>query len=154
MGLFLAAMATRTSVRATAKSAKLSERRIQRWVAFNGFIAQIEEALQKAKIAKVDTTARTAFDADVDLFIAGRNRELQLAAHCYAGGDRDRLHEMWMSGELMAIHEREAIAGLRRHGKNDLADYYERALAGAPPWQPRDYVGEEMRRVGFEWPPP
>lgn len=59
----------------------------------------------------------------------------------------------WMSGELTAIYDREAIAGLRQHGKNDLADHYERAMAEAPPWQPPDYVGEEMRRLGFEWPP-
>jgi hypothetical protein len=55
---------------------------------------------------------------------------------------------MWMSGELMAIYEREAIANLRRHGKDDLADYYERALADAP-LQPLDYVGEALRSLGL-----
>ena len=29
----------------------------------------------------------------------------------------------------MAIYDREAIAGLRRRGKHDLADHYERAMA-------------------------
>jgi hypothetical protein len=58
-----------------------------------------------------------------------------------------------MSGELIAIYDREMIDSLRRHGKNDLADRYERALAEAPPWQPPDYLGEEMRRLGLPWPP-
>jgi hypothetical protein len=53
---------------------------------------------------------------------------------------------MWMSGEMMAIYEREAIANLRRHGKHDLADRYERAMADAPP-RPIDYVGEALRSL-------
>jgi hypothetical protein len=57
---------------------------------------------------------------------------------------------MWMSGELMSIYEREAIANLRRCGKHDLADHYERALATAPPFQPTDYVGEALRTLGLE----
>ena len=47
----------------------------------------------------------------------------------------------------MAIYEREAIANLRRCGKHDLADDYERALADAP-LQPMDYVGESLRSLG------
>ena len=68
-------------------------------------------------------------------------------------GERERFDQMWMSGELMAIYEREAIANLRRCGKHDLDDHYERAMAAAGPPAPVDYVGEEMRSLGFEWPP-
>jgi hypothetical protein len=75
---------------------------------------------------------------------------LQRSADRYAGGDRERLHEMWMSGELMAIYEREAIVVLRRHGKHDLADYYEHARADAPPPQPVDYVGDGLRSLDLE----
>lgn len=96
---------------------------------------------------------KEAFDASIDLRIALQDRELQQAADRYAGGDRDRFDEMVMSGELMAIYEREAIANLRRCGKHDLADHYERAMAAAGPPAPVDYVGEEMRRLGFAWPP-
>jgi hypothetical protein len=78
-----------------------------------------------------------------------QDRDLQRSADRYAGGDRDRLNEMWMSGELMAIYEREAIASLRRCGKNDLADHYKRALAAARPPQPVDYVGEALRSRGL-----
>jgi hypothetical protein len=121
-------------------------------VAFNDFLPAVRAAQRKGRTAKRNPFGQKTFDPNVDLTIALQDRTLQRAANRYAGGDRDCLHEMWMSGELMAIYEREAIAGLRRHGKNDLADYYERALAEAPPWQPRDYVGEEMRRHGFDWP--
>jgi hypothetical protein len=87
----------------------------------------------------------------VELTIALQDRTSQRTADRYSGGDRERLHEMWISGELMAIYDREAIADLRRHGKHDLADRYERALANAPPFKPIDYVGEELRRAGFKW---
>jgi hypothetical protein len=58
---------------------------------------------------------------------------------------------MWMSGELVAIYDREAIEDLRRHGKHALADRFEHALRNAPPRPPIDYVGEELRRAGFTW---
>lgn len=63
-----------------------------------------------------------AVDARVELNIALNNRSLQQAADRYAG-DRDRLHAMWMSGELMAIYDREEIASPRWLGKVDLADH-------------------------------
>jgi hypothetical protein len=69
----------------------------------------------------------------VELNIALQDRTLQQAADRYSDGDREQLHKMWMSGELMAIYDREAIASLRRHGKHDLADHYERAMAQAAP---------------------
>jgi len=47
------------------------------------------------------------------------------------------------------IYKREAIANLRRHGKHDLADHYERAWANAPPPQRIDYVGEALRSLGL-----
>jgi hypothetical protein len=68
----------------------------------------------------------------------------------YADGDRERLHEMWMSGELNGIYLRDGIETLRRHGKHDLADHYERALANTPPPQPIDYVAEALRSLGLE----
>jgi hypothetical protein len=55
---------------------------------------------------------------------------------------------MWMSRELVAIYEREAVTGLRRHGKHDLADRFERALANAPPFKTIDYVAEVLRSLG------
>jgi hypothetical protein len=148
--VFLATLATGVSVRRAAKLAGLSERRILRWVAFHEFLPAVEEAQRKAQIAKADHTGRTAFDADVDLAIAMQNRELQLAADRYAEGDRDRLHEMWMSGELMEIYDREAITDLRRHGKHDLADHYEQALRVAPPRPSFDYALEEFQRASFK----
>jgi hypothetical protein len=38
---------------------------------------------------------------------------------------------MWMSCELMTIYDRQSQ--VRRHGKYDLGDHYERALAASPP---------------------
>jgi hypothetical protein len=73
----------------------------------------------------------------VQLNIVLQDRTLQQAANKYANGDRERLHEMWMSGELMAIYDREEIVG-----------HYERALANAPPFKPIDYVGELLRSLG------
>jgi hypothetical protein len=130
--------------------ATLSERRILRWVAFNGFLPAVQEAQRKGQIVKRDPFGQRAFDAGIKLTIALQDRELQQAADRYAGGDRDLLHRMWMSGELMAIYEREAIANLRRCGKHDLADDYERAVAAAPPFQPTDYVGEALRSLGLD----
>jgi hypothetical protein len=121
-------------------------------VAFNGFLPAVQDAQRKGKTAKRDPVGRAAFDASMALTIALQDRDLQRSADRYAGGDRDRLHEMWMSGELMAIYEREAIASLRRHGKHDLADHYERAMANAPPPQPPSYVGEELRSLGVDRP--
>lgn len=46
--------------------------------------------------------------------LPSKDRTLEQAADRYADGDRARLHEVWMSGELTAIYEREAIEGLRR----------------------------------------
>lgn len=129
--------------------AGLSQRRIVRWVAFNGFLPAVQDAQRKGETLKRDPHGREAFDANIDLRIALQDRDLQRSADRYAGGDRDRLHEMWMSGELMAIYEREAIANLRRCGKHDLADHYERALAAAPSPQPVDYVGESLSSLGF-----
>ena len=40
----------------------------------------------------------------VGLDIALEDRTLQQAADRYADGDRERLQEMWMSGELLAIY--------------------------------------------------
>jgi hypothetical protein len=37
-----------------------------------------------------------------------------------------------MSGELVELYDREAIAGLRRGGKHDLADRWEQTLRNAP----------------------
>jgi hypothetical protein len=116
--------------------ATLSERRILRWVAFNGFLPAVQEAQRKGQIVKRDPFSQRAFDAGIKLTIALQDRELQ--------------HRMWMSGELMAIYEREAIANLRRCGKHDLADDYERAVAAAPPFQPTDYVGEALRSLGLD----
>jgi len=152
--VFLAALETGATVRGAAKVASLSERRILRWVAFNGFLPAVKEAQRKGQLVKGDPFSQRAFDAGIDLTIALQDRTLQQAADRYAGGDRDRLHEMWMSGELMAVYEREAIANLRGCGKHDLADHYERARAAAPTPKPIDYVGEELRSLGFEWPPP
>ncbi len=89
-------------------------------MAFNGFLPAVKDAQRKGQTAKRDPLGKAAFDASIDLTIALQDRDLQRSADRYAGGDRDRLHEMWMGGELMAIYEREAIASLRRCGKNDL----------------------------------
>jgi hypothetical protein len=139
-------LATGASVRAAAKLATLSERRILRWVAFNGFLPAVQKAQRKGQIVKDDPLSRGAYDADAELTLALQDRDLQRSADRHAGGDSERLHEMWMSGELMAIYKREAIANLRRCGKHDMADYYERALADAP-IQPIDYLGE-LRSLG------
>lgn len=80
-----------------------------------------QDAQRKGQTAKRDPLGKAAFDASIDLRIVLQDRDLQRSADRYTGGDRDRLHEMWMSGELMAIYEREAIANLRRHGKHDSA---------------------------------
>ena len=133
--------------------ASLSERRILRWVAFNGFLPAVRKAQRKGQFVKSDPFSQRAFDAGIDLTIALQDRDLQQSADRYAGGDRNLLHRMWMSGELMSIYYREAIASLRRHGKHDLADRYERAMAEAPPPQPIDRMGEELRSLGFQWPP-
>jgi len=122
-------------------------------VAFNGFLPAVRKAQRKGQFVKSDPFSQRAFDAGIELTIALQNRQLQDAANCYAGGDRDLLHRMWMSGELMSIYYREAIASLRRHGKHDLADRYEQAMAEAPPPQPIDRMGEELRSLGFQWPP-
>jgi hypothetical protein len=151
--IFLAALATGASVSGAAKLAGLSERRIVRWVAFNGFLPAVQDAQRRRRTARRDPLGKKAFNASIDLRIALQDRYLQRAADRYAGGDRDRLLEMWMSGELMAIYEREAIANLRRCGKHDLADHYERAMAAAGPPPPIDYVGEEMRSLDFGRPP-
>jgi hypothetical protein len=149
--IFLAALAAGKSVRDGAKLVGLSERRVTRWVGFNGFGPAIFGARRKGRIAEANPFSGKAVDAMVELTIALQDRTSQRAADRYAGGDRERLHEMWVSGELMAIYDREAIADLRRHGKHDHADRYERALVNAPPFKPIDYVGEELRRVGFKW---
>ncbi len=145
--IFLAALATGASVRAAAKLATLSERRILRWVAFNGFLPAVQKAQRKGQVAKDDPIGQAAYDAGAELALALQDRDLQRSADRHAGGDRELLHKMWMSGELMAIYEREAIATLRRCGKHDLADDYERAMADAP-LQPIDYVGESLRSLG------
>ncbi len=146
--IFLAALATGESINGAARLAGLSERRILRWVAFNGFLPVVQSAQSRGQSARRDPLGKEALDASIDLRIALQDRDLQHAADRYAGGDRDRLHEMWMSGELMAIYEREAIANLRRCGKHDLADHYERKMVAAGPPAPVDFVGEELRRLG------
>jgi hypothetical protein len=151
--IFLAALAAGASINGAAKVAGLSERRVVRWVAFNGFLRAVKDAQRKGQTARCDPLGQRALDASIDLRIALQDRDLQRAADRYAGGDRERFNEMWMSGELMAIYEREAITNLRRCGKHDLADYYERAMAAAGPPPPVDYVGDELRSLGFEWPP-
>ena len=118
-------------------------------MAFNGFLPAVLQAQRKGRVAKDDASGRKAHDASAELALALQDRDLQRAADRHAGGDRELLHKMWMSGELMAIYEREAIANLRRHGKDDLADYFERALADAP-LQPIDYVGDGLRSLGLE----
>ena len=130
--------------------ADLSERRIVRWVAFNGFFPAVEKARNKGRRTKHDPFGVNVSKALLELNDALADRSLQQSADRYAGGDRKRLHEMRMSGELQAIYDREAIANLRRHGKHDLADYYERALAAAPPIRQVDYVGEALRSLGLE----
>ncbi len=75
------------------------------------------------------------------------DRQEQQTADRYAGGDRERLHQMWMSGELCAIWGRETIAALRQHGKHDLADHYERRRQDAPRWKPPDYLADELKRT-------
>ena len=101
-------------------------------MAFNGFLPAVQKAQRKGQVAKDDPLGQAAYDASAELALALQDRDLQRAADRHAGGDRELLHKMWMSGELMAIYEREAIATLRRCGKHDLADDYERALADAP----------------------
>lgn len=148
--IFLAAVATGECVREAAKWAELSERRVLRWVAFCDFLPAVQDAQAKGQIAKRHPHGQEAFDAGIELRIALQDRDLQRSADRYAAGDRDRLHEMWMSGELVAIYDREAIANLRQCGKHELADHYERALAAAPAPQPIDYVGETLRSLGLE----
>ena len=119
-------------------------------MAFNGFLPAVQEAQGKGQVVKDDPLGQCAYDAGAELTFAIQDRDLQRSADRHAGGDRELLHQMWMSGELMAIYEREAIAVLRRHGKDDLADYFERAVAEAPPPQPVDYVGDGLRSLGLE----
>jgi hypothetical protein len=45
------------------------------------------------------------------------------------------------------LQTRSHRANLRRHGKHDLADHYERALADAPPLQPIDNLGGTLREA-------
>jgi hypothetical protein len=145
----LAALAAGESVRAAAKMAELSEHRIARWVAFCDFLPAVRKAQRKAKRAKGNGLGAAQIDALLELRAAIAERSEQRTADRYAGGDRERLYEMRKSGELMEIYEREAIANLRRCGKHSLADHYERALAGAPPARPVDYVAEDLRSLGL-----
>lgn len=133
-----------------AKAAGLSARRIVRWVAFNGFFPAVEKARSKGRRTKHDRFGVDASKALIELNDALAERSEQQSADRYADGDRERLHEMRMSGELQAIYDREAIANLRRHGKHDLADHYEHLMADAPPLRPIDYVGEALRSLGLE----
>ena len=148
--IFLAALATGASVSGAAKVAGLLERRIVRWVAFNGFFAAVEEARSRGGRTKHDRFGVDASKALIELNDALADRSEQQSADRYADGDRERLHKMRMSGELQAIHDREAIANLRRHGKHDLADHYERLMADAQPLRPIDYVGEAVRSLSLE----
>jgi hypothetical protein len=88
-------------------------------------------------------------DALIELSAALDGRSEQRSADRYADGDPARLHEMRENGELQAIYDREAIANLRRHGKHDLADHYERLMAGPPPPQPIYDLGEALRSLGL-----
>jgi hypothetical protein len=148
--IFLAALAAGKPLREAAKMANLPERRIVRWVAFNGFLPAVKKAQRTGKVARSEAFGDEALAALMELNAALSDRTQQQTADRYAGGDRERLDRMWMSGELMAIYEREAIEALRRHGKHDLADHYERALAAVPPPQPIDYAGEALRSLGLE----
>lgn len=111
--ILLAALATGKTVREAAKMAGLSERRVARWVAFNGFLPTIRKAQRKGKTARNKPFSDEAFASLTELNAALSDRTFQETADRYAGGDRDQLYEMWMSGELMAIYEREAIETLR-----------------------------------------
>jgi hypothetical protein len=148
--VFLAALATGASVRGAAKLAALTERRILRWVAFDGFLPEVEKAQRKGRRAKHDPFGVEASKALIELNDALEDRSVQQSVDRYAGGVPERPRKMRMTGELQAIHDREAIANLRRHGKHDLADHYERVLADAPASQPIDYVGEALRSLGLE----
>jgi hypothetical protein len=92
--IFLAALAMGASVRAAAKLAALSERRILRWVAFNGFFPAVEEAQRKGQVVKDDPLGQGAYDAGAELALALQDRDLQRSADRYAGGDRELLHKM------------------------------------------------------------
>jgi hypothetical protein len=72
--------------------AALTERRILRWVAFNGFFPAVEEAQRKGRVAKDDPFGQAAYDAVAELTLALQDRDLQRSADRYAGGDRERLH--------------------------------------------------------------
>ena len=72
--IFLAALATGASVRAAAKLATLSERRILRWVAFNGFLPAVQKAQRKGQVVKDDPIGQGAYDASAELALALQDR--------------------------------------------------------------------------------
>jgi hypothetical protein len=148
--VFLAALAAGKGVPEAAGLAELSTHRIARWVAFCDFLPAIRKAQRKGKRYNSDGAGEARIDALIELSAALEDRTEQRAADQYADGDRERLLEMQKSGELQAIHDREAIANLRWHGKHDLADHYERLMAEAPLPPPIDYVGEALRSLGLE----
>jgi hypothetical protein len=149
--VFLAALAAGKGVPEAAELAALSMHRIARWVAFCDFLPAVRKAQRKGKRYNSDgVEGEVRIDALIELSAALDDRTEQRTADQHADGDRERLHEMRKSGELQAIHDREAIANLRWHGKHDLADHYERLMPEAPSPQPIDHVGEALRSLGLE----
>jgi hypothetical protein len=147
--IFLAALAAGKAVADAAELAELSTHRIARWVAFCDFLPAIRKAQRKGRRSKGDRTGDVRIDALIELSAALDGRSEQRSADRYADGDPERLHEMRENGELQAVYDRGAIANLRRHGKHDLADHYERLMAGLPPPQPIHDVGEVLRSLGL-----
>ena len=72
-------------------------------MAFNGFLPAVQKAQRKGQVAKDDPLGQAAYDASAELALALQDRDLQRAADRHAGGDRELLHKMWMSGELAVI---------------------------------------------------
>jgi hypothetical protein len=106
--VFLAALATGKSVREAAKLATLTERQIERWVAFHNFLPAVRGAQRKGKLANEDPFGDGQLDALIELNAALADRSERQRADRYAGGDRERLHQMWISGELDRIWVAEA----------------------------------------------
>lgn len=145
--VFLAALAAGKSVPTALKMARLSERRVARWIAFNGLGPAVKKAKRKGWLAQRDPYSDAAIDGLMALNAALFDRLEQQTADRYASGDTERLHQMRMSGELREILDREAVASRRRFGKHELASRYERAMLETPR-RPRPGPVDELLSFG------
>jgi hypothetical protein len=146
--IFLASIVAGESDEIARQRAGISERRISRWCAFHRFAGRIRAARGRATRAKKNHDDRPM----IELLSALNDRTQQQVADKYAGGDTERLYQMWISGELLAIWDIELIEGVRKHDPVMAEEYDGRRLRRLEieGVKPVDYAGELLRRIGLE----